>query len=306
MKAIIGPLSSGELSAVKQFADANKIVVISQGSTSVALAIPGDYVFRLVPTDKYQGRVLARVVWHAGFKKAAVIYRNDAWGQGLYSSFKQNFEALGGRVEGVAYDPRAQDLSAEVARLADIKARLGEGTAVVMMSFEDDGVNIIRAMSRNPAFSGSILFGTDGSALSSKFIEEVGEEILKFGGNPSTNFVPANTLTQQEFIERYRSRYGENPDVYSMNAYDAAWLIALAVMQSNSYEGSTLVNVLPLVAQHYYGVTGYIPLDENGDRAYGDYGIFEVRRTSKGLQWVMTAIYDVVNDRLVPVNSTGV
>ncbi|MEM4852210.1 MAG: ABC transporter substrate-binding protein [Thermofilum sp.] len=305
VRAVVGPLSSSEVSAVKQFADSNEIVVVSQGSTSVALAIPGDYVFRLVPTDKFQGRVLAELIWHLGYRKAAVIYRNDAWGQGLFSSFKQNFESLGGRAEGVAYDPRAQDLSAEVARLADITSGFGSPTAVIMISFEDDGVNIIRLMSRNPVFSGVVLFGTDGSALSSKFIEEVGEEILKFGGNPSTNYVPASNQLQQNFIRVYRSLYGENPDVYSMNAYDAVWLIALSVILTGSYDGEIIARTLPLVAQHYYGVTGYIPLDENGDRAYGDYGIFEVRRGPEGLQWVMTAIYEITSGRLLPVNATS-
>ncbi|MEM1517487.1 MAG: hypothetical protein QXW88_08195, partial [Thermofilum sp.] len=178
-------------------------------------------------------------------------------------------------------------------------------TAVIMISFEDDGVNIIRLMSRNPVFSGVVLFGTDGSALSSKFIEEVGEEILKFGGNPSTNYVPASNQLQQNFIRVYRSLYGENPDVYSMNAYDAVWLIALSVILTGSYDGEIIARTLPLVAQHYYGVTGYIPLDENGDRAYGDYGIFEVRRGPEGLQWVMTAIYEITSGRLLPVNATS-
>jgi branched-chain amino acid transport system substrate-binding protein len=300
VRAIVGPLSSGETAAVKQFADANKIVIVSHGSTAVSLAIPGDYVFRLTPTDKYQGRVLARVIWQQGYRNVAVIYRNDAWGQGLYESLKTSFEALGGRVDGVAYDPRAQDLSGEVGRLADIVSRFGDNTAVVMMSFEDDGINIIRLSARNPVLSSKVFFGTDGSALSSRFLTEVGEEILKLGGNPSTNYWPASNPLQREFVRRYRDLYGENPDAYSMNAYDAVWLIALSVMLTGRYDGEAIARAIPLVAQHYYGVTGNVILDENGDRAYGDYGIFRVEETPQGLDWVLMAIYDVTQDRLVP------
>lgn len=301
VKAIVGPLSSGETAAVKQFADANRIVVVSQGSTAVSLAIPGDYVFRLAPTDKYQGRVLARLIWQQGYRNVAAIYRNDAWGQGLYEYLKANFEALGGRVEGVAYDPRAQDLSGEVSRLADIVARFGDDTAVVMISFEDDGINIIRLSARNPVLSSEVFFGTDGSALSSRFLTEVGDEVLKLGGNPSTNYWPASNPLQQEFVQRYRDLYGENPDAYSLNAYDAVWLIALSVMLAGRYDGEAIAKALPLVAQRYYGVTGSVILDENGDRAYGDYGIFKVERTPQGLDWVLVGIYDVLQDRLVPV-----
>lgn len=302
VRAIVGPLSSGETAAVKQFADANKIVIVSHGSTAVSLAIPGDYVFRLTPTDKYQGRVLARVIWQQGYRNVAVIYRNDAWGQGLYESLKTSFEALGGRVDGVAYDPRAQDLSGEVSRLADIVSRFGDNTAVVMMSFEDDGINIIRLSARNPVLSSKVFFGTDGSALSSRFLTEVGEEILKLGGNPSTNYWPASNPMQQEFVRRYRDLYGENPDAYSMNAYDAVWLIALSVMLTGRYDGEAIARAIPLVAQHYYGVTGNVILDENGDRAYGDYGVFKVEKTPQGLDWVLVAIYDVTQDRLVPAS----
>ncbi|MGC9096801.1 MAG: penicillin-binding protein activator, partial [Infirmifilum sp.] len=108
VQAIVGPMASSEVSSVKQFADANKIVIISQSSTAPSLAIPGDYIFRVVPNDNYQGRALARLVWSSGFKSAAVIYRNDAWGKGLYDSFTARFQELGGRVAGIPYDPNAQ------------------------------------------------------------------------------------------------------------------------------------------------------------------------------------------------------
>ena len=277
-------------------------MIVSHGSTAVSLAIPGDYVFRLTPTDKYQGRVLARVIWQQGYRNVAVIYRNDAWVRGLYESLRTSFEALGGRVDGVAYDPRAQDLSGEVSRLADIVSRFGDNTAVVMMSFEDDGINIIRLSARNPVLSSKVFFGTDGSALSSRFLTEVGEEILKLGGNPGTNYWPASNLMQQEFVRRYRDLYGENPDAYSMNVYDAVWLMALSVMLTGRYDGEAIARAIPLVAQHYYGVTGNVILDENGDRAYGDYGVFKVEKTPQGLDWVLVAIYDVTQDRLVPAS----
>ncbi|MEM4688349.1 MAG: ABC transporter substrate-binding protein, partial [Thermofilaceae archaeon] len=63
VKAFIGPMSSREVSQVKPFADANKLLVVSQSSTAVALAIPGDYVFRVVPPDSYQGKALAKYIY---------------------------------------------------------------------------------------------------------------------------------------------------------------------------------------------------------------------------------------------------
>ena len=51
-----------------------------------------------------------------------------------------------------------------------------------------------------------------------------------------------------------------------MNAYDAAWLVALSVMAAGRYDGETIAKILPIIAQHYYGVTGNTALDRNGDR----------------------------------------
>jgi len=96
VKLFVGPMASSEVSQVKPFADANKLVIVSQSSTAPALSIPGDFVFRVVPPDTYQGKALAKVVWSSGFTKAIVIYRNDAWGVGLRDSFEKNFKALGG------------------------------------------------------------------------------------------------------------------------------------------------------------------------------------------------------------------
>jgi branched-chain amino acid transport system substrate-binding protein len=44
-RLIVGPMSSREVSAVKSFADMNKILIFSPSSTSPLLAIPGDWVY---------------------------------------------------------------------------------------------------------------------------------------------------------------------------------------------------------------------------------------------------------------------
>ncbi len=48
---VFGPQSSSEVAAIKPYADAHNILIISQGSTASSLAIPGDNIFRLCPND---------------------------------------------------------------------------------------------------------------------------------------------------------------------------------------------------------------------------------------------------------------
>ena len=46
VRFVIGPMSSAEVSEIKNFADENDIVIISQSSTAGTLAISGDNIFR--------------------------------------------------------------------------------------------------------------------------------------------------------------------------------------------------------------------------------------------------------------------
>ncbi|QOJ78333.1 ABC transporter substrate-binding protein [Infirmifilum lucidum] len=301
VQAVTGLEASSEVSQVKQFADANKIVVVSVGSTAISLSIAGDYIFRVVPNDAYQGRALARLVFDSGFRGAAVIYRNDAWGKGLFDAFSARFRELGGRVEGVAYDPNAQDVSGEVARLADIASKLGPATAVVLISFEDDGIRVVQAAAQNPTLSKLKWFGTDGVALSTKLSDQVGEQLVALGGLPCTIFQPASNPQQLQFIEKFKSRFKEYPHSYAMNAYDAAWLIALSVMATGQYSGEAIARALPTIAQHYYGVTGNTALDQTGDRAAGDYAIWAVIKTPAGYNWTQIAVYSSQTDTITRV-----
>ncbi|MGC9049712.1 ABC transporter substrate-binding protein, partial [Pyrobaculum sp.] len=77
-RLIAGPMASGEVSAVKSFADQNKIIIFSPSSTSPLLAIPNDWVYRIVPTDFAQAVAIADLLNKLGVKKAVILYRNDA------------------------------------------------------------------------------------------------------------------------------------------------------------------------------------------------------------------------------------
>lgn len=295
VKAFIGPMASREVSSVKPFADERKLVVVSQSSTAPALSIAGDFIFRVVPPDTYQGKALARLIWNDGFRKVAVIYSNDAWGVGLFESFRSRFRELGGTVEGIPYDPNAVEFSSEVAKLADVAGKLGSDTAVLIISFEE-GIPIIKLAARNPILSKLKWYGTDGLARNSKLIEEAASETIAVGGLPCTVFVPPGNPLQDDFVSRFKSRFGEEPDPYSMNSYDAAWLIALSVMVSGEYDGERIAQVLPLVAARYYGITGTVTLDSNGDRAAGDYGVYQLVRTATGFDWKLIAVYHIDTD----------
>jgi branched-chain amino acid transport system substrate-binding protein len=109
-RLIVGPMSSREVSAVKSFADQNKILIFSPSSTSPLLAIPDDWVYRIVPTDFAQAMAIADLLKHLGVKRAVIIYRMDAWGVGLSNAIVNETKKLGIQIvasEGYDPDPKA-------------------------------------------------------------------------------------------------------------------------------------------------------------------------------------------------------
>lgn len=298
VKVVLGPLASSEVATVKGFADENEIVVISHSSTFPGLAVPDDFIFRFVPTDVFQGKALAKVALSLGAKKVAVIYRGDEWGEGLYNAFKENFEKAGGVVKAVRFDPQARELSAEVRRLSDYVKEFGAGSdvAVLMISFEDDGLAVLSAAKDDPVLMSVVWLGTDGTAMSSKILENAGEIVARVGGLMSTIFGPAPNPKKEEFDKRMKDLLGEAPDPYSYNIYDAAWVAALAILEAGVYDGKVIKEVLPDVASRYYGVSGWCLLDEAGDRAGGDYLIYKVVKTDGGYEWVVAGRYSLASD----------
>jgi branched-chain amino acid transport system substrate-binding protein len=58
----------------------------------------------VVPTDLFQGNVLAQLMAKEGIKKVAIIARNDDYGKGLSDAFEKAFVGkYGGTVRKLLY-----------------------------------------------------------------------------------------------------------------------------------------------------------------------------------------------------------
>ena len=292
IKLVVGPAASSEVAAIKSHADANKIVIFSPSSTAPQLAIKDDYIFRAVISDVYQGMALARLMWDKGVRKVVVIYRGDDWGVGLFNVVKERFEELGGQVKEVKYDPEAPELSTEVRTLSDLVKEFGadEETGVLMISFEDDGINILSLAKEDPVLTKVKWFGTDGIAYSTKIAKQVGD-IVESLGVLATVYLPEESPKKEQFKERYKARYGIEPDPYTCNIYDATWILALAVLEAGKYDSEVIAKVIPEISSRYFGVSGWVLLDEAGDRVGEKYVITTVVSENGKYVWKDVGVY---------------
>ncbi|ADM28544.1 Extracellular ligand-binding receptor [Ignisphaera aggregans DSM 17230] len=304
VKVVVGPMASSEVLAIKSYADSNQILVISQSSTAMSLAIPGDFIYRFTAPDSYQAKAIAHIMWLRGIRFVVPIWRGDAWGDGLADYTKREFEnicrASGeacGWDSGIRFDPNAKEFSTEVATLASkvqsYADRYGKDkVGVLVISFEE-AASIITEALKYPILSEVLWQGSDGTYGTTKFIEEpsIAEFVIK------TQFW--NTMTapgESPLRERVRSyimqKLGSEPIPYAYFTYDAVWAIALAIDHTGSYDGAALRNAIPYVLQYFIGSSGHFVLDENGDRATADYVIGTVAKTSDGKYvWKDIAIF---------------
>jgi len=136
-----------------------------------------------------------------------------------------------------------------------------------------------------------VWFGCDGNAKSDK-VSNALDKVIRVG-TYSTLF-ESKGPAYKELAKKYKEKgFGDSPYQYAMNAYDAAWVLALAyveVMDKNNgkYDPDLMAETIPVVTEKYskgeYGVkpvSGYIKLNEWNDRASGDYAIWYVNKDCK-------------------------
>ncbi len=134
---ILGAESSGvSLNVIDKIVGACKIQ-FSPANTSPQFTDydDDDLYFRTAPSDVLQGQVLSELMLEDNVATAALLARQDAYGEGLLQYTKEPFEEGGGEVVvDRTYDPEAQTFEAEVDEIIS-----EDPDALVMIGFEESG-----------------------------------------------------------------------------------------------------------------------------------------------------------------------
>lgn len=306
IKLIIGPLSSAEVRAIKGYCDAQKILAISQSSTAPDLAIADDYIFRFCPTDKLgQGPALGRLIYDDGYRYVIPVVRNDAWGIGLKDATKTKFEALGGTfLTGIDYDPEATEFTTEVSTLADlVQDAVGtygaDEVAILHISFEE-AVPFMTACLGYSVLSQVKWYGSDGTATSGALLEDADvRDFVMTVDYPCTIFSPTHSAKWEDVRQNGITVLGREPESYSYAIYDIVWAYALSLMTVDKYDATAVREVLPTITDKMFGASGWIILDNTGDRTAGDYDVWVITEISAGnYDWKNVARYVLASDSI--------
>jgi len=201
--AIMGGLSSGAtVAAANAVSIPNKVLQLSPTATTPVMTDmeDDDFVFRIVPSDNYQGQVLAKIVLEEGIKKVAVAYVNNDYGVGIAGTFKAAYESMGGTV--AAYEKHEDKKNSYRGELATM-AISGAEALVVIAYAGGSGAKIVKQSLENGFFNRFI--GTDG-LRDDVLIEQIGAEALatSFFSAPTS---PADNPIAAPFHKRFDEAY---------------------------------------------------------------------------------------------------
>jgi len=259
--AIVGALSSGVSMAILTSVTApGQVVQISPASTSPAFTQlaaqgkTGGYWFRTTPSDALQSVAMAQVAREAKFKKVAVMYINNPYGEGLSAGFAKAFGALGGKVTAnVVYNDKQPSYRSEVTQ-----AMAGSPDALFLIGYPGDGTTIAREW---VSAGGPQKFLFPDGLQAQKFIDDVGAKYMKVVWGTAAGSVETPSL--KVFREEYKKAHGDYPtQAYMTNAYDAVMVIALAMEHGKGNSGQIVRDNIRKVTGDggqavYAGAKGY-------------------------------------------------
>lgn len=300
VKIVIGPQSSSEVQALKAYADEHGIIIISQGSTSSALSIAGDNIFRVVPDDRLEAEALVALMWADGIRSVVPLWRADLGNQGLHDSVQRTLAARGGTVTaGVRYPTTAQDFTSVLptirVQVEQAAAGAGASTVAVYLAAFDEAVTVLDQARNDPVLSSVKWYGSDGAAqitglpanaAAAAFAVKVGYPCPIYG------LEDALASKWQPVADQIRAQTGITPDAFALSAYDALRVAARAYVQTRGVGNvATFKKALLETAESYSGITGSTALNEAGDRKLGSFDFWGVCGAGGAFQWIRLASY---------------
>jgi branched-chain amino acid transport system substrate-binding protein len=263
--AVVGHVNSGTMIAAARVYDGGLPAVSTTASTPDLTGV-SPWVFRVISSDSVNGLDLARHARAQGFRKAAILYENNAYGRGLAESFERNF---GGLI--VANDPIPSEASSNVEPfLAWIAQRSPD--VVFVAGTEASGLAVLREARRQQVKAAFL--GSDG------WTGIVRDTALAEGAMVGAPFTAQDPRPEvQQFAATFHRRFGVAPDGNAALAYDATRLVARAIAEG----GASRREVRQWLASRtretaFPGVTGPISFLPTGDVVGKGYVMTRVRR----------------------------
>ena len=220
-QAIVGTVTTAPCIAVSAEAYSDRVFMLTPSASSTDVIAGKDNMYQVCFTDPNQGVGAADYISEnmAG-SKVAVIYQNDdAYSQGIRDTFVAEAATKGLEVvsETTFTDATKTDLSVQVA------AAQAAGADVVFLPMYYTPASVIMTYANQigykPTFFG--VDGMDGILTVEGFDTSLAEGVMLL-----TPFsADAKDERTQNFVKTYQDKYGEVPNQFAADGYDAVYIL---------------------------------------------------------------------------------
>ena len=256
---VVGAACSGASMGANAVLSAAGIPQVSYASTSPALSDATAYpsFYRVVPSDAFQGSVVAEVMTADAQDNVAVIHMTNAYGSGLADAFVANMDSASICTQ-IGYEETATDFSTIVSTVVNDGC-----TSVMMVSYAADGAMLIEEMSLQ-GFTGAI-YGADGIAEVGLAADMADKSLVD--GVIATKPAAAGGMTTVGMV--FAAQCMANPDcaggIYTAEAFDAVYIVAFAAFTALATPGITPDMAIAGTGNGLEGASGGITFMANGD-----------------------------------------
>jgi branched-chain amino acid transport system substrate-binding protein len=232
------------------------------GGTDTSLThVNNPWIFRARPNDSYSAKVIADYgVNTLKLKKWAIVYSNDAFGNGAHKSLTESLKALGVTpLMAQGFPSNSQDFTQIVLAVKNsgadvVSTYIANSTDVAILGKQLRQLGVTATWVGSPSVSTETAMKLAGSAL--------------YGSYSIADFSPGSSPEARAYESKYKAKYKIEPDLYSAWAYDSVRLLALAIKNANSTKPDDIAKALHNI-KGYKGVEGTYTFDKNGDGLHG-------------------------------------
>jgi branched-chain amino acid transport system substrate-binding protein len=254
--AIIGGILSSVTIPTAQISEKNKVIQIATTSSSPKITHLGNYIYRVWPSDEYEGKIMAEEVIKK-YKRIAILYMNNDYGLNIGNIFANVFQELGGEI--IYKEAYSKDENSFKKYLIKIK-NLNIPALYIAGYYKDTALIAKQSHENNykPQFYGTTAIEDE------KLIDIGGKAVNGFIYPIASEFeINANDISKR-FYNEFITRYTYKPGWVESHCFDASMLIFDAVNKGNASSSNEIKNYIDK-EENFLGATGTIIFDKNGD-----------------------------------------
>ena len=230
MNILVGTVTSGCCIAVAAETKNDNMFQLTPSGSSVDIINGNDNVFQVCFTDPNQGIGAAQYIGQNNLaQKVAVIYdSSDVYSSGIYAKFAE--EAANQNFEIVADEAYTADSNTDFSVQLS-KAQGADADLVFLPIYYNEASLILaqaKAMGYAPKFFGCD--GLDGILGVENFDASLAEGVMLL-----TPFAAdAQDDATKNFVSAYEAAYGDTPNQFAADAYDAVYVVKEAIEKSGA------------------------------------------------------------------------